>query len=262
MRILFLQFFTTLRLLVLSRYFIRRCFETINFLITLGHSHNCNTSLPSLYKCNFGLATFSVDSFFFLLTLYSFDEWTCWSLLLMLALYDLCAVLTPCGPLKMLVGLMQERNEPLPGLLYEANLPPPTDYSQNRPSRQYQESTTIPSPMSLGVGMGFGSWAIMMGTSGYVPPGEDDDHHNSPANSDYLSQASSDAGADIETSGHGLLPSVSNTSGNISLTEPPIVRRKPTSSTAPVTSAHPHYDGRGVEITPPEEEFDKGTSES
>ena len=43
----------------------------------------------------------------------------------MLALYDLCAVLTPCGPLKVLVGLMQERNEPLPGLLYEAELPQP-----------------------------------------------------------------------------------------------------------------------------------------
>lgn len=176
----------------------------------------------------------------------------------MLALYDLCAVLTPCGPLKMLVGLMQERNEPLPGLLYEANLPPPTDYSQNQPSRQYQESTSIPSPMSLGVGMGFGSWAIMMGTSGYVPPGEEDEYRNSSANSEHLSQASSDAGADIETSGHGLLPSVSNASGNISLTEPPIVRRKTTPSNAAGAPTHPHYDGRGVEMTPPEEEFDKG----
>lgn len=56
-----------------------------------------------------------------------FDEWTCWALLVALAFWDLCAVLTPCGPLQMLVGLMQQRNEPLPGLLYEAQLPPPPE---------------------------------------------------------------------------------------------------------------------------------------
>jgi hypothetical protein len=54
-----------------------------------------------------------------------FDEWTCWALLVGLAMWDLFAVLTPCGPLKMLVNLMQTRNDPLPGLLYEAELPPP-----------------------------------------------------------------------------------------------------------------------------------------
>lgn len=52
-----------------------------------------------------------------------FEEWTGWCLLVALALYDLCAVLTPCGPLKALVTLMQEYNEPMPGLLYEAELP-------------------------------------------------------------------------------------------------------------------------------------------
>ena len=53
-----------------------------------------------------------------------FDEWTAWSLLVMLALYDLCAVLTPCGPLKFLVELMQRDDAPdMPGLLYEAALP-------------------------------------------------------------------------------------------------------------------------------------------
>ena len=39
----------------------------------------------------------------------------------MLALYDLCAVLTPCGPLRALIILAQERKDPIPGLLYEAN---------------------------------------------------------------------------------------------------------------------------------------------
>jgi presenilin 1 len=53
-----------------------------------------------------------------------FDEWTSWTLLIMLALYDLCAVLTPCGPLKALVALMQSDDAPqMPGLLYEAELP-------------------------------------------------------------------------------------------------------------------------------------------
>ena len=43
----------------------------------------------------------------------------------MLAMYDLCAVLTPCGPLKALVNLMSEEGAPeMPGLLYEAELPP------------------------------------------------------------------------------------------------------------------------------------------
>jgi presenilin 1 len=41
-----------------------------------------------------------------------FDTWTVWCLLFMLAIYDLCAVLTPCGPLKALVELMSQENAP------------------------------------------------------------------------------------------------------------------------------------------------------
>lgn len=37
---------------------------------------------------------------------------TAWCLLFMLAVYDLCAVLTPCGPLKALVNLMQHEDAP------------------------------------------------------------------------------------------------------------------------------------------------------
>lgn len=40
----------------------------------------------------------------------------------MLALYDLCAVLTPCGPLRALIALAQVRRDPIPGLLYEADV--------------------------------------------------------------------------------------------------------------------------------------------
>mmetsp|Transcript_13115 Transcript_13115/g.19113 ORF Transcript_13115/g.19113 Transcript_13115/m.19113 type:complete len:463 (+) Transcript_13115:2-1390(+) len=53
-----------------------------------------------------------------------FNDWTMWTFLVLLALYDLCAVLTPCGPLKALVKLMQRDDAPaMPGLLYEARLP-------------------------------------------------------------------------------------------------------------------------------------------
>jgi len=49
-------------------------------------------------------------------------EWTGWVLLVTLAFYDLCAVLTPCGPLKALVNMAQSRNDGIPGLLYEAQV--------------------------------------------------------------------------------------------------------------------------------------------
>ncbi len=53
-----------------------------------------------------------------------FDTISTWTLLIMLGLYDLCAVLTPCGPLRALVNLMSDEDSPeMPGLLYEATIP-------------------------------------------------------------------------------------------------------------------------------------------
>lgn len=67
-----------------------------------------------------------------------FPTWQIWTLLVFLALYDLCAVLTPCGPLKALVGLMQQDDSPtMPGLLYEASLPS----GVSRPSNTQNIST-------------------------------------------------------------------------------------------------------------------------
>ncbi|KAL2464527.1 Presenilin-like protein [Forsythia ovata] len=47
-------------------------------------------------------------------------EWTTWTLLVALAIYDLVAVLSPGGPLKLLVELASSRDEELPALIYEA----------------------------------------------------------------------------------------------------------------------------------------------
>jgi hypothetical protein len=53
-----------------------------------------------------------------------FNSWMTWTLLVMLALYDLFAVLTPCGPLKALAEMISQDGAPgLPGMLYEARLP-------------------------------------------------------------------------------------------------------------------------------------------
>lgn len=53
-------------------------------------------------------------------------EWTTWTVLMALAVYDLVAVLAPGGPLKMLVELASNRGEELPAFVYEARpaLPP------------------------------------------------------------------------------------------------------------------------------------------
>lgn len=55
----------------------------------------------------------------FLLSL--LPEWTTWTFMAALSIYDLCAVLSPCGPLKCLIEMAQTREEAIPALLYEAH---------------------------------------------------------------------------------------------------------------------------------------------
>eukprot|EP00250_Pteridium_aquilinum_P014436 c21986_g1_i1 orf=113-1591(+) len=50
----------------------------------------------------------------------SLPEWTTWVLLVAISLYDVVAVLTPGGPLNILVQLAMSRDEEIPALIYEA----------------------------------------------------------------------------------------------------------------------------------------------
>lgn len=57
------------------------------------------TGIPMIITQSYLVATTVILAW----NLSKFDEWTCWALLVALAFWDLCAVLTPCGPLQMLV---------------------------------------------------------------------------------------------------------------------------------------------------------------
>lgn len=48
-------------------------------------------------------------------------EWATWTILGVLVVWDLFAVLAPCGPLRMLVEASKKMNEPLPALVYDTN---------------------------------------------------------------------------------------------------------------------------------------------
>lgn len=47
-------------------------------------------------------------------------EWTTWALLVCIAGYDILAVMWPQGPLHRLIRVAQERNEPIPGFVYDS----------------------------------------------------------------------------------------------------------------------------------------------
>jgi presenilin 1 len=71
---------------------------------------------PLVVKQGYLICVSTIVSFYFT----QIPEWTTWSLLIAMALYDLYAVLTPNGPLRLIVELAQERDEDIPALVYES----------------------------------------------------------------------------------------------------------------------------------------------
>lgn len=71
---------------------------------------------PLVVKQGYLIMVSTIVSFYFT----RIPEWTTWSMLIAMALYDLYAVLSPNGPLKLIVELAQERDEDIPALVYES----------------------------------------------------------------------------------------------------------------------------------------------
>ncbi|KPA75024.1 putative presenilin-like aspartic peptidase [Leptomonas pyrrhocoris] len=63
-------------------------------------------------------------------------EWTTWSLLICIAAYDIVAVLWEQGPLHRLIKVAQDRNEPIPGFVYDSahGVAPLSRQSPSQPS--------------------------------------------------------------------------------------------------------------------------------
>jgi len=74
-------------------------------------------------------------------------EWTTVAILAVIAVYDIVAVLSPCGPLKMLVETAQQRQEPIPALLYNASV-----YLMMADREEEQASSSRRKGVKLGLG--------------------------------------------------------------------------------------------------------------
>ncbi len=103
----------------------------------------------------------------------------------MLAFYDLCAVLSPCGPLKALVNLMSEKDSPdMPGLLYEARLPAGTYRPGANKNGNTGSNTTPPTSNE--------------NTDGSVPRGQESNVNDDESESSGGSCSSEDDGEESE----------------------------------------------------------------
>ncbi|KAL3670014.1 hypothetical protein V7S43_005386 [Phytophthora oleae] len=74
--------------------------------------------IPVIFERGYLIATSVIVAW----QLSQLPEWSVWMLLLLLGFWDLFAVMTPVGPLRCLVDLVQEKGTPIPGLLFEADV--------------------------------------------------------------------------------------------------------------------------------------------
>eukprot|EP00210_Caulerpa_lentillifera_P006403 g6117.t1 len=90
------------------------CFILFNFSV-VGTMGLFFWKVPIVVKQGYLIVTGVIIAYLFT----SIPEWTTWTLLVFMSVYDLAAVLLPGGPLKVLLELAQERNEDIPALFYE-----------------------------------------------------------------------------------------------------------------------------------------------
>mmetsp|Transcript_46537 Transcript_46537/g.150075 ORF Transcript_46537/g.150075 Transcript_46537/m.150075 type:complete len:299 (-) Transcript_46537:262-1158(-) len=86
------------------------------FWSDLGCARRCGFDLPRSRQTSLVLISAIIAY-----NLTKLPEWTTWGVLGAVALWDIVAVLTPRGPLKVLVETAEQRNEPIPGLVYEGH---------------------------------------------------------------------------------------------------------------------------------------------
>ncbi|KAJ4460925.1 putative Peptidase A22A [Paratrimastix pyriformis] len=87
-------------------------------------------------------------SVFMAWSLTQMPEWTTWVLLGLVAFYDIFAVFCPCCALNQLIKMAQERDEPIPGLIYTAEVrrTPSNAVTPTRPSSSAAPVVALPAP--------------------------------------------------------------------------------------------------------------------
>jgi len=92
-------------------------------------------------------------------------EWTTWTILAAIAVYDLFAVLCPRGPLRVLVETAQERDEPIPALIYNASIimmmgSKSEEEDDKGPGTAVNDAEEDEKPKSRGVKLGLGDFVF------------------------------------------------------------------------------------------------------
>lgn len=85
-------------------------FALVNFSLVGVISIYYQKGIPLVIQQGYLILTSIILAWHFV----AFPEWTTWTLLIGLGLWDIVAVLTPCGPLKFLVKLVEQKQKYVP----------------------------------------------------------------------------------------------------------------------------------------------------